>query len=110
MRRSQLFGVAAALLACLGAHGAAAAGANAVIHAGKLLAVPGRDPVSNATVVIADGKVREIRSGFADPSAVGLPAGTQVINLRDKFVMPGFLDLHVHLSSSALGGGRDLRF
>lgn len=110
MRRSQISGALAALLAVLGAQVVAAAGASAVIHAGQLLAVPGQQPVSNATVVVADGKVREIRSGFAEPSALGLPADTQVINLRDKFVMPGFLDLHVHLSSSGLGGGRDLRF
>src|SRR5687768_4175627 len=109
MLRSQLFAAAAAaLLTGVGAQ--AAAPATAIIHAGQLLAVPGRDPLTNATVVVADGKVREIRSGFADAAAVGLPADTAVINLRDKFVMPGFLDLHVHLSSSGLGGGRDLRF
>ena len=108
MRRSQLFGAAAAaLLAGLGAQ--AAAPATAIIHAGQLLAVPGRDPLTNATVVVTDGKVREIRTGFADPGAVGLPADTAVINLRNMFVLPGFLDLHVHLSSSGMRG-RDLRF
>jgi imidazolonepropionase-like amidohydrolase len=110
MRRSQLFGAtAAALLACVGAQAAAPAPANAVIHAGQLLAVPGREPVTNATVVVADGKVREIRTGFAEPAALGLPADTAVIDLRNMFVMPGFLDLHVHLSSSGMRG-RDLRF
>jgi imidazolonepropionase-like amidohydrolase len=110
MRRVQLFAAVIAWLACTtAAQPAAAAAANAVIHAGRLLAVPGRDPVANATVVVADGKVKEIRSGFADPAAVGLPADTVVINLRDKFVLPGFLDLHVHLSSSGMRG-RDLRF
>lgn len=109
MRRSQLFvAAAAALLGCIAARAAAPAGANAVIHAGQLLAVPGQAPLANATVVIADGKVREIRSGFAEPAAVGLPADTAVINLRNMFVMPGFIDLHVHLSSSGLGG-RDAR-
>jgi imidazolonepropionase-like amidohydrolase len=111
MRRVQLFAAVIALLAgtTAAAQPAAAAAANAVIHAGQLLAVPGRDPVANATVVVADGKVREIRSGFADPAAVGLPADTVVINLRDRFVLPGFLDLHVHLSSSGMRG-RDVRF
>lgn len=109
MRRSQLFvAAAAALLGCIAARAAAPAGANAVIHAGQLLAVPGQAPLANATVVIAEGKVREIRSGFAEPAAVGLPADTAVINLRNMFVMPGFIDLHVHLSSSGLGG-RDAR-
>ena len=87
MRRSQLFGAAAAaLLASFGAQ--AAAPATAIIHAGQLLAVPGRDPLTNATVVVTDGKVREIRSGFADPGAVGLPADTAVINLRTSSCYP----------------------
>ena len=47
---------------------------------------------------------RSGRSAPASPSpaAVGLPADTAVIDLRNKFVMPGFLDLHVHLSSSGM--------
>ncbi|HJY38368.1 MAG TPA: hypothetical protein VJ299_12910, partial [Steroidobacteraceae bacterium] len=110
MRRVRLLGaVAAALLACTAAQAAAPSAANAVIHAGRLLAVPGRDPLTNATVVVADGKVREIRPGFVEPGALGLPPDTAVIDLRNMFVMPGFIDLHVHLSSSGLGGGRDLR-
>jgi imidazolonepropionase-like amidohydrolase len=109
MRRSQLLGaMAAALLACFAARAAAPAGANAVIHAGQLLAVPGREPIANATVVVTDGKVREIRPGFVDPATLGLPAETAVINLRNMFVLPGFIDLHVHLSSSGMRG-RDLR-
>ena len=109
MRKARLFcAVAAAVLASSAAQAAEPA-ATAVIHAGQLLAVPGRPAVSNATLVVADGKVREVRSGFAEPAALGLPADTAVIDLRNKFVMPGFIDLHVHLSSSGLRG-RDMRF
>ena len=55
--------------------------------------------MTNATVVVADGKVREIRSGFADPAAVGLPANTAVINLRDKVAV---------ITGSAVGIGREI--
>jgi imidazolonepropionase-like amidohydrolase len=110
MRGAQFFGAAAAaLLACSAAQAAAPAQANAVIHAGRLLAVPGRAPVTDATVVVVDGKVREIRNGFVAPESLGLPPDTAVIDLRSMFVMPGFLDLHVHLSSSGMRG-RDVRF
>lgn len=74
-----------------------------VIHAGTLLAEPGRPPVSPATVVVEDGKIRDTRSGTLGPSQLGLPAETRVIELGNMFVMPGFIDLHVHLS-----GGPDI--
>lgn len=70
-----------------------------IIHAGKLLAVPGERPVQQATIVTENGKVRSVQAGYADAAALGLPADTTVIDLKDKFVLPGFMDMHVHLSS-----------
>jgi len=76
-----------------------------IIHAGTLLAVPGEAPLTNATLVTADGKVVSVKKGFLDAVALGLPADTAVIDLSSKFVMPGFMDMHVHLTSG--GAGRD---
>ncbi|QXQ07174.1 amidohydrolase family protein [Sphingosinicellaceae bacterium] len=78
---------------------AAFAAPPAVIHAGQLLETPGKPPLVQATLVVVDGKVREVRQGFVDPAVLGLPAATKVIDLSRMFVMPGFIDLHVHLSS-----------
>lgn len=75
-----------------------------VIHAGKLLAVPGEAPMSPGTLVIEDGKVKDVRAGRVDAAALGLGADAKVIDLSDKFVMPGFIDLHVHLG---FGGSPD---
>ena len=63
-----------------------------VIHAGTLFAVPGKAPLKNASVIIRGNKVAEVRPGFAD-----VP-GAEIIDLRTSTVMPGFIDMHVHLS------------
>lgn len=62
------------------------------IHAGQLLDRPGEAPRGNSTVVVRDGKVAEVRDGFAAPEA-----GAKLVDLRDKFVLPGLIDMHVHL-------------
>jgi imidazolonepropionase-like amidohydrolase len=72
-----------------------------IIHAGEFLETPGKAPLSHATVVIQDGKVKDVRPGDVDAAAVGMAADTRVIDLSSMFVMPGFIDLHVHLSSFA---------
>lgn len=62
------------------------------VLAGQLLDRPGQPPRGPSTVVIRDGKVAEVRAGFATPEA-----GARVIDLRDRFVLPGLIDMHVHL-------------
>lgn len=83
-----------------------AAAQTSIIHAGQLLAVPGEAPVVHTTVVVVDGKVSSIEPGFATAEALHLPASTPVLDLSNSFVMPGFIDLHVHLSG--FGGAGDL--
>ena len=81
--------------------------AYSIIHAGHLLAEPGKSPRDRATLVVQGGKIKEIRDGYLDAAALALPTDTRVIDLTGMFVMPGFIDLHVHLSGGA-EGGRDL--
>jgi imidazolonepropionase-like amidohydrolase len=73
-----------------------------VIHAGRLLAEPGQAPKLRQSVRITDGKLAAIASGFVDA-----PPGARVIDLRDKFVLPGLIDCHVHLTMQ-LGPGQRL--
>ena len=71
-----------------------------LLQAGRLLDRPGRAPRGPSTVVIRDGRIVEIRDGFVDAAAF---PGATVIDQRDRFVLPGLIDSHVHLISD-LGG------
>ena len=73
----------------------AMAGPVQVIHAGEVLAVPGERPLTERTIVIDGQRIREIRNGHVDPSSIAEDA--ELIDLRDSFVMPGLMDMHVHL-------------
>lgn len=92
MRR--LAAVTAALLAAtpLAAQTAAPVSKTKFIHAGALLAKPGEAPRGASTIVVRDGKIAEVREGHAAPEA-----GAELIDLKDRFVMPGLIDMHVHL-------------
>ncbi len=62
------------------------------IQAGTLLDRPGERPRGATTIVVRDGKIVALRDGFVAP-----PAGARLVDLRDCFVMPGMVDMHVHL-------------
>lgn len=72
-----------------------AAADTTLIHAGELLAVPGQSPASRQTIVIENDEIIEIVSGFAN--AADFDGNVTVIDLSDKFVLPGLMDMHVHL-------------
>jgi imidazolonepropionase-like amidohydrolase len=64
-----------------------------IVHAGTLLALPGEAPKTAQSVIIKDGKVVEIRDGYLEADAE-----STIIDLRDKFVLPGLMDMHVHFT------------
>jgi imidazolonepropionase-like amidohydrolase len=69
-----------------------------LIHAGTLLAVPGTSPEAGMTVVVRNDRIAAIERGYISTVA-GMPPGAtlQVIDLSDRFVLPGLMDAHVHL-------------
>jgi imidazolonepropionase-like amidohydrolase len=75
-----------------------------VIHAGELLAIPGQKALTKQTVVITDGKITSIKPGFTKVSEFAEQA--QFIDLSNSFVMPGLMDMHVHLQGE-LGPNND---
>ncbi len=66
-----------------------------LIHAGELLDVVTAQVLTDHTVVVAGERVVAIEPGF-------VPAPNpqdRVINLSQHFVMPGLIDMHVHIAS-----------
>ena len=90
----RLFAAAAIAVLCLA--GPAMAQTVTVIHAGGLLDKPGQAAKGPSTIVIRDGKVAAVRSGHVAPAEVGA-VGARVVDLKDQFVLPGLIDMHVHI-------------
>lgn len=68
------------------------------VHAGHLLDRPGKPMRGPSTIVLQGGKIVSVLDGFA-----ALPAGASLIDLKDRYVLPGMIDSHVHLSSDRAG-------
>jgi len=75
-----------------------------LIHAGELLAVAGESTARNQTIVIEDGRIVEVRNGFAEVS--DFEGDVELIDLSNQFVLPGLMDMHVHLQGE-LGPDND---
>jgi imidazolonepropionase-like amidohydrolase len=69
-----------------------------VIHAGRLLDQPGQAARGPSSIFVRGGRIEAVREGHAAP-----PAGARLIDLSDRFVLPGLIDSHVHLDSDAGG-------
>ncbi|MFM7783178.1 MAG: amidohydrolase family protein [Gammaproteobacteria bacterium] len=66
-----------------------------VVHAGRLLADPASGKVLERQSVLigSDGRVIGVEAGFLRPE------GARVVDAGDRFVLPGLIDSHVHLTS-----------
>ncbi len=73
---------------------AGAASAATLIHAGRLIDGVGDAPRERVTVVVDAGRIRAVENGFAAPAS-----GDVLVDLSRATVLPGFMDMHVHLTS-----------
>jgi imidazolonepropionase-like amidohydrolase len=65
-----------------------------VIHAGALIDGASATPRKQVSIVIHDDRITGVQNGFVRP------AGAEVIDLSSKTVLPGFIDVHDHISST----------
>jgi imidazolonepropionase-like amidohydrolase len=71
-----------------------------LVHAGHLLDRPGQQPRGASTVVVRNGRIEAIRDGFVAPDSF---PGATVVDLRERYVLPGLIDCHVHLETDSAG-------
>lgn len=63
------------------------------LHCGKLIDTKTGKVLTNKTIVVSGEKISAVNDGFTNPKN----AQDVVIDLKDKTVMPGLIDMHVHL-------------
>src|SRR5262245_6693802 len=73
---------------------ATAGHAATLIHAGRLIDGRSKQPLTELTIVIDDGRITSVASGYARPTA-----SDKLIDLREYTVLPGLMDMHTHLMS-----------
>jgi imidazolonepropionase-like amidohydrolase len=66
------------------------------IHCGNLIDTEKGTSVGQKTIVVTGEYITDIMDGLKNP-----PAGAQLIDLSKWTVMPGFIDLHVHIESES---------
>ena len=71
------------------------------VRASRMLDVKTGNVVTNAVILIENGRIKSAGSGLA------IPAGTEVIDLGEAMMLPGLIDCHTHLLQNydgAVGG------
>jgi len=68
-----------------------------LLHVGNLIDVESGEMAKAMTVTIAGNEIKSVTKGYAKPKK-----NDNVINLKDSFVLPGFMDMHVHLAQEYL--------
>lgn len=70
-----------------------------VVTADRMVDVVGGKTLANPVVVITDGRIVSVSGGAS------VPADAKRIDLPGMTILPGLIDMHVHLDSSSVYGG-----
>ena len=68
---------------------------NYYLHCGKIIDIQTGKIASNQTIVVSDTKISAILDGFVSKSK----KEDIEIDLKNKFILPGLIDLHVHIEN-----------
>jgi len=62
------------------------------IHCGSLIDVESKEILKKRTIIIDGNKIQDVVKGYQSP-----PRDAELIDLTEMTVMPGFMDMHVHI-------------
>ncbi|EAR02275.1 metal-dependent hydrolase family protein [Maribacter sp. HTCC2170] len=66
------------------------------LQCGSIIDVANGKTISGKTIVVSGNKIKSIKNGFVNGSA-----NDKIIDLKNMTVMPGFIDMHVHIESES---------
>ncbi|WP_460219956.1 metal-dependent hydrolase family protein [Psychroserpens sp. MEBiC05023] len=68
---------------------------NTYLYCGKLIDTKSGIVLTKKTIVVSETKIIAINDGYTSPES----SNDKVIDLKDKTVLPGLIDMHVHIES-----------
>ena len=66
------------------------------LQCGKILDVKSGKLQSEKTIVVSGNKIKSILDGYVSGTT-----NDSVVDLKSKIVLPGFIDMHVHIESES---------
>ncbi|WP_378182203.1 amidohydrolase family protein [Aquimarina sp. SS2-1] len=66
------------------------------LHCGKLIDTKSGKMLTERTIVVSGNKISKVEIGYTEGES-----GDVIIDLKDKTVMPGLIDMHVHMESES---------
>lgn len=87
MRKAFLFLAASFCINCIIAQ-------KTILHCGQLIDVKNLQVLKEMSVIIEGNKISDVQKGYTAAAA-----GDKTIDLKNRTVMPGLIDMHVHMES-----------
>lgn len=73
-----------------------------LIHAGHLISIPGQPTQHEMSILVVGNTIAMISKGYTDPAHVEIegvnPSDIALIDLKDRWITPGLIDCHTHLT------------
>lgn len=66
---------------------------NTYLHCGKIIDTNNGKVLADKTIVVSGNKIVSVNDGFIDKTS----ADDIIVDLKNKTIMPGFIDMHVHI-------------